>query len=52
MFLHEILGKQRERIEIAQKAFNEASSDLDGLSDEVYSEATLILQVLRDNVAL
>jgi 14-3-3 protein epsilon len=52
VFLYEIIGKKQEAIDLAEKAFKEAVDGLDGLSEEQYSEATLILQLLKDNVAL
>jgi 14-3-3 protein epsilon len=52
VFLYEIIGKKQESIDLADKAFKEAVDGLDGLDEAQYSEATLILQLLKDNVAL
>lgn len=52
VFLYEIIGKKTEAIELADKSFKEAVDLLDSLVDDEYSEATLILQLLKDNVAL
>jgi 14-3-3 protein epsilon len=52
VFLYEIIGKKQEAIDLADKTFKEAVDGLDGLSEAEYSEATLILQLLKDNVAL
>jgi 14-3-3 protein epsilon len=52
VFLYEIIGKKQEAIDLADKAFKEAVDGLDGLDEAQYSEATLILQLLKDNVAL
>lgn len=52
VFLYEIIGKKQEAIELAQKTYNECSNGIDELTDEQYSEATMILQLLRDNVSL
>jgi 14-3-3 protein epsilon len=52
VFLYEIIGKKPEAIDLADKAFKEAVDGLDGLGEAEYSEATLILQLLKDNVAL
>jgi 14-3-3 protein epsilon len=52
VFLYEIIGKKQDGIDLADKAFKEAVDGLDGLDEAQYSEATLILQLLKDNVAL
>jgi 14-3-3 protein epsilon len=52
VFLYEIIGKKQEAIDLADKSFKEAVDGLDGLDEGQYSEATLILQLLKDNVAL
>ena len=52
VFLYEIIGQKQEAIELAQKTYNECSASVDENSDTSYSEATMILQLLRDNVSL
>jgi 14-3-3 protein epsilon len=52
VFLYEIIGKKEEAIDLADKSFKAAVDLLDGLTEAQYSEATLILQLLKDNVAL
>ena len=52
VFLYEIIGQKKEAIDLADKSFKEAVDLLDELSEDEYSEATLILQLLKDNVAL
>ncbi|KAH0790955.1 14-3-3 protein [Histomonas meleagridis] len=52
VFLYEIIGKKQEAIDLADAAFKEAVDLLDELDEDEYSEATLILQLLKDNVAL
>jgi len=37
---------------MARDAFDEAIADLDNVQDEFYKDATLIMQLLRDNLAL
>jgi 14-3-3 protein epsilon len=37
---------------MARSAFDEAISDLDNVEDEDYKDATLIMQLLRDNSTL
>jgi 14-3-3 protein epsilon len=52
VFLYEIIGQKQEAIDLADKSFKEAVDLLDELTEGQYSEATLILQLLKDNVAL
>jgi 14-3-3 protein epsilon len=52
VFLYEIVGQKQEAIDKAQKTFHEGSATVAENSDETYREATLILQLLRDNVSL
>lgn len=37
---------------MARTAFDEAIADLDSVQDEYYKDATLIMQLLRDNLLL
>jgi 14-3-3 protein epsilon len=37
---------------MARDAFDEAIADLDNVQDEFYKDATLIMQLLRDNLTL
>lgn len=37
---------------LAKEAFDQAINDLDKLSQEAYKDATLIMQLLRDNLNL
>ncbi|KAH0786106.1 14-3-3 protein [Histomonas meleagridis] len=52
VFLYEIIGQKQVAIELAQKTYNECSQIVDDNTDNSYSEATMILQLLRDNVSL
>lgn len=52
VFLYEIINQKQEAIDLADKSFKEAVDLLDELAEDEYSEATLILQLLKDNVAL
>ncbi|KAK8884226.1 hypothetical protein M9Y10_043332 [Tritrichomonas musculus] len=52
VFLYEIIGQKQEAIDLADKSFKEAVDLLDELVEDEYSEATLILQLLKDNVTL
>ena len=37
---------------MARDAFDEAIADLDNVDDDFYKDATLIMQLLRDNLTL
>lgn len=37
---------------LAKQAFDDAIAELDGLNEESYKDSTLIMQLLRDNLAL
>lgn len=52
VFLYEIIGQKEDAIKLADKSFKEAVDLLDELGEDEYSEATLILQLLKDNVSL
>ena len=52
VFLYEIIGQKTDAIELAQKTYKDCSQIVDDNSDNSYSEATMILQLLRDNVSL
>jgi 14-3-3 protein epsilon len=52
VFLYEIIGQKQEAIDLADKSFKEAVDSLDTISEDRYSEATIILQLLKDNVSL
>jgi 14-3-3 protein epsilon len=52
VFLYEILEKKQEGIELADKVFKEAVDERGSLDEAEYSDADLILQLLKDNVAL
>lgn len=52
VFFYEVKNSPTEACELAKTAFEEAIADLDGLSEEVYKDSTLIMQLLRDNLTL
>lgn len=53
VFLYEIINMKQDAIELAQRTYNDTSTIVDDLSDDYsYSEATMILQILHDNVSL
>lgn len=52
VFYYEILNGPNEACKMARTAFDEAVAQLDHLPEEDYKDATLILQLLRDNLTL
>nr|AFZ78829.1 14-3-3 protein [Coptotermes formosanus] len=52
VFLYEIDGQKTEAIELADRTFKNAVDLIEDLPENEYSEATLILQLLKDNVQL
>eukprot|EP01059_Diplonema_ambulator_P002196 TRINITY_DN11849_c0_g1_i1.p1 TRINITY_DN11849_c0_g1~~TRINITY_DN11849_c0_g1_i1.p1 ORF type:complete len:303 (+),score=78.48 TRINITY_DN11849_c0_g1_i1:52-960(+) len=52
VFHNDILGDTTEAIRISKESFDNAICQLDTLDDENYKDATLIMQLLRDNITL
>lgn len=52
VFYYEILGHQDDACELAKNAFDSAIAELDLLQEDSYKDATLIMQLLRDNLTL
>ena len=53
VFFYEIMEQHEEACNMARKAFDEAIAGLENVTDEnAYKDATLILQLLRDNLTL
>lgn len=52
VFYYEILNMPQEACTLAKNAFDDAISELDGLQEEQYKDATLIMQLIRDNLTL
>jgi len=50
--LFEITDEKAKARDVAQNAFNDAIQKLDQLNDKTYKDSTLIMQLLRDNLAL
>ena len=52
VFYYEILNSPAKACHLAKEAFDAAITELDSLSEEVYKDSTLIMQLLRDNLSL
>jgi 14-3-3 protein epsilon len=52
VFYYEILASPEHACKLAKCAFDEAITELDGLSEDSYKDSTLIMQLLRDNLTL
>ena len=52
VFYYEILGQAERACQLAKTAFDDAIAELDTLSEDSYKDATLIMQLLRDNLTL
>jgi len=52
VFYYEILNKPKKACELAKMAFDTAVGELEDLNEDQYKDATLIMQLLRDNLTL
>ena len=52
VFHYEIANSPEEAISLAKTTFDEAMADLHTLSEDSYTDSTLIMQLLRDNLTL
>jgi len=52
VFQYEILNSPEQACSLAKQAFDDAIADLDNVSEDSYKDATLIMQLLRDNLTL
>jgi len=52
VFYYEIRNDPEKACKLAKQAFDDAIAKLDSLSEDSYKDATLILQLLRDNMTL
>jgi len=52
IFLNEVIHKHDEAITLAQQALDDAIARLPHLSSDVYRDAMIIMQLLRDNLTL
>ncbi len=52
VFYYEILNSPERACRLAKTAFDDAIADLHSLPDDTYKDSTLIMQLIRDNLAL
>ncbi len=52
VFIYEIRQNTTKACKMARDAFDEAIAALDDVEDDFYKDATLIMQLLRDNLTL
>lgn len=52
VFFYEILGEKVKAVLLAREAFDEAVAQVNTISEERYKDTTLIMQLLRDNLAV
>eukprot|EP01100_Stratorugosa_tubuloviscum_P014602 TRINITY_DN791_c0_g1_i9.p1 TRINITY_DN791_c0_g1~~TRINITY_DN791_c0_g1_i9.p1 ORF type:complete len:250 (+),score=118.41 TRINITY_DN791_c0_g1_i9:186-935(+) len=52
VFYYEILSSPERACQLAKQAFDDAIAELDTISEDSYKDSTLIMQLLRDNLAL
>merc|ERR1712159_1180 len=52
VFHYEIMNDPTNACQLAKSAFDEAIADIEQLEDDVYKDATTIMQLIRDNLTL
>eukprot|EP00920_Eleutheroschizon_duboscqi_P019950 GHVT01047728.1.p1 GENE.GHVT01047728.1~~GHVT01047728.1.p1 ORF type:complete len:236 (-),score=38.15 GHVT01047728.1:480-1187(-) len=52
VFFYEILNEPHQACEMAKRAFDDAITEFDNVSEDSYKDSTLIMQLLRDNLTL
>merc|ERR1712232_722918 len=52
VFYYEIMNQPVQACNLAKQAFDSAVNELDSLNGDEYKDATLIMQLLRDNLTL
>jgi len=52
VFYYEIMAEPDKACQLARDAFDQAIAQLDSLAEDSYKDATLIMQLLRDNLTL
>ena len=52
VFHYEVMNDPTKACQLAKAAFDEAIADIEQLDDDVYKDATTIMQLIRDNLTL
>lgn len=52
VFYYEIMNSPDRACQLAKRAFDDAVNDVDTTNEDSYKDSTLIMQLLRDNLAL
>ena len=52
VFYYEVMNDSTRACQLAKQAFDEAIADIEQLDDDVYKDATTIMQLIRDNLTL
>jgi len=52
VFMYEVLSNPDDACKMARTAFEDAIAELDNVAEDSYKDATLIMQLLRDNLTL
>jgi len=52
VFYYEIMDLPKQACQLAKTAFDQAVGELEELNEDEYKDATLIMQLLRDNLTL
>merc|ERR1712014_83865 len=52
VFQYEVMSKPEDACKMARTAFEDAIAELDSVAEDSYKDATLIMQLLRDNLIL
>merc|ERR1719183_3364664 len=52
VFQYEVMSKPEDACKMARTAFEDAIAELDNVAEDSYKDATLIMQLLRDNLTL
>merc|ERR1712224_472046 len=52
VFHYEVMNDSQKACQLAKTSFDEAIADIEQLDDDVYKDATTIMQLIRDNLTL
>ena len=52
VFYYEVMNDPTKACQLAKEAFDQAISDIEQLDEDVYKDATTIMQLIRDNLTL